>query len=199
MNLYAVGLELANNGVGEPFPVAQIDAMFTAIIAINRAYGCAVDDVYQHQPWAPGRKIDPATAAAVQGPWRPRSINSSGTWNLDDLTAEVRRRAGTIPPPEPPPGGNMSAAAVVVGDDRLVRYFVIGADAAVWQLWWDDVEHAWSPWQTLGGGIVGDLTATATPGSPRIDVAGRGGDGALWASTWDGMAWLPWAAVAPWP
>lgn len=92
MNLYAVSLELANNGVGEPYPQAQIDAAFAASVAVVRAYGLDPGDICTHYEWAPTRKIDPATADAVQGPWRPRSATSSGTWNLDDLIAEHRRR-----------------------------------------------------------------------------------------------------------
>ena len=49
------------------------------------------------------RKIDPATAAAVEGPWKPRSTNSSGTWSQDDIRAECARRATTTPEPEPEP------------------------------------------------------------------------------------------------
>jgi hypothetical protein len=99
--------EVANNGVGEPWPQVQIDAYFKASIVMNKRFGNKPDDIFTHaigtgNGWT-DRKIDPATAAAVQGPWKPRSIGSSGTWNLDDCRAEIRKRAGAQPEPGPEP------------------------------------------------------------------------------------------------
>jgi len=88
-------LEVANNGVGEPWPVEQIDAYFAGSAALNLYVGNLVTDVITHRAWAPDRKIDPATADAVQGPWRPGSCTSSGTWDLEDIKAECVRRAET--------------------------------------------------------------------------------------------------------
>ena len=102
MNQYAVGMEICNNGVGEPYPQAQIDAAFVVSNTLTADCGIMPFDVCTHQAYAPDRKIDPARAEAVQGPWRPRSINSSGTWDLGDLADECNRRAsGPIPPPTP--------------------------------------------------------------------------------------------------
>lgn len=98
MNDYAFGIEIANDGVGEPYPAAVVDAAFVVSNAINAAVGNRPDDVCTHQAWAPTRKIDPATAAAVQGPWRPASVTSSGTWSLPDLQAECINRATVAPP-----------------------------------------------------------------------------------------------------
>lgn len=103
MNTYAVGIEIANNGIGEPYPAAQIDAAFTASLAICAAEGLDPADVAGHDDWAPDRKIDPATANAVQGAWQPKPVNSSGSWSLVDLRDECWRRAGATPvPPKPP-------------------------------------------------------------------------------------------------
>lgn len=102
MNTYAIGVEAANSGNGEQWPGVQIDAYFALSLALTDAYGLAADDVATHAEWAPTRKIDPATAAAVKGIWQPRSINSSGTWNLDDLRAECRARSSSSPTPTPP-------------------------------------------------------------------------------------------------
>ena len=101
-NSWVIGNECANNGVGEPWPPAQIDAAFAVQLACAAAYGFRPDDLCTHQVWAPTRKIDPATAAAVQGGWQPASVTSSGTWNLADIRAEALRRAGTPPAPRPP-------------------------------------------------------------------------------------------------
>jgi len=99
MNTHAIGIEAVNTGTGEQWPQAQIDAYFAINNALANACGLAPSDLSSHAEWAPGRKIDPATAAAVVGPWRPASINSSGTWALDDIRNEAERRAGTMPPP----------------------------------------------------------------------------------------------------
>lgn len=109
-------IEVANSGVGEPWPAVQIDAYFAASNELNRRFGNLPTDVFSHalgagDGWT-SRKIDPATAAAVQGSWRPRSVNSSGTWSLADIRAECSRRAGTKPP-KPPSG---STYTVVAGD-----------------------------------------------------------------------------------
>jgi N-acetylmuramoyl-L-alanine amidase len=102
MNTYALGIEAGNNGIGEAWPVEQIGAYFLLNNALAHAYGLAVTDCATHAAWAPSRKVDPATAAAVAGDWRPRAINSSGTWDLDDVRAECVARDTPAPEPEPP-------------------------------------------------------------------------------------------------
>jgi hypothetical protein len=103
MNLYAVSLELCNGGTGEVYPRDQIDAAFAVSLAITSHLDLAPDDVGLHHSYAPDRKVDNAVASAVAGPWAPRAINTSGSWNLDDLRAECRTRAGVEPPPDPGP------------------------------------------------------------------------------------------------
>ena len=109
-NTTLVNVEVNNSGVGEAWSTALIDAYFEATLAINAYCGNAPDDCVGHHHYTPSRKIDPATAAAVQGAWRPRSLNSSGTWNLDDICNELNRRAVPAPipvPPTPDPGDDM--------------------------------------------------------------------------------------------
>lgn len=91
-------IEVANNGVGEAWPVAQVDAYFLASNALNAHFGNLPTDVISHalgsgDGWT-DRKIDPATAWAVQGGWSPQSCNGSGTWLLADIRNECARRAG---------------------------------------------------------------------------------------------------------
>lgn len=100
-NTHVFGMEIANTGVGEPYPQAQIDAAFTVSNTVNRKMGNQPSDVCTHQDYAPDRKIDPATTSALSG-WQPRSVNSSGSWHCDDLRAECSRR-GAPPRPTPPP------------------------------------------------------------------------------------------------
>ena len=93
MNTYAVGIEIGNNGSGEPYSQACINAAFVTSLAVTRECGLLPTDVIHHQAYAPDRKVDPATCTGVQGDWYPKSITSSGTWSLDDLKAECDRRA----------------------------------------------------------------------------------------------------------
>lgn len=115
MNTQAVGMEICNNGVGEEYPAKQIDACFKTSIVIANNLGIPCDDACIHQVWAPTRKIDPATAYAVQGSFHPKSITSSGTWSLTDLQAELRLRSQSLPLPDD-------------GDDEVARSFVRHGD-----------------------------------------------------------------------
>lgn len=144
MNTHAIGIEAVNTGVGEAWPQAQIDAYFTINNALAAAYDLEPADCCTHAVWAPGRKIDPATAAAVQGPWQPRSTTSSGTWNLDDIRAEASRRSSS-----PPPMGD---------DDMQVRLLVLTDSDAQWLAETDNEGQAlYVTW--------------AGPGSPAVDTA----------------------------
>jgi len=103
MNSYALGIEFYNNGVGGAWPRIQIDVGFAVVTTILRKLGLQPTDLFTHEGYAPDRKVDPATAAAVQGLWTPRSKNSSGSWNDGDLRAENVARSAGAPPPEEPP------------------------------------------------------------------------------------------------
>jgi len=130
MNTHAIGIEAVNTGVGEPWPQVQIDAYFAINNAVAAAYGLDPGDCCTHAAWTPGRKIDPATAAAVQGPWRPASINTSGTWALEDVQHEARRRATTQPPPNPEDDDSMYLATLSDGTVAVVGSAVRPASAA---------------------------------------------------------------------
>lgn len=130
-------LEVANNGVGERWPVEQIDAYFAGSNALNARFGNLPTDVFSHAlgggeatGWT-SRKIDPATAASVEGPWRPRSVNGSGTWSLADIRAECSRRSSSSPAPAPPD------PSLPIGDDDMA-YAVLQAsdDPSGPFLWW---------------------------------------------------------------
>lgn len=99
MNEFAFGMELMNDGVGQPYPRVQVDAALATSNAVNKRCGNRLDDVATHAAYAPGRKIDPARASAVEGPWRPRGAGPGDTWSLDDLRAECLRRGIAQPPP----------------------------------------------------------------------------------------------------
>src|SRR5215467_2503263 len=101
MNSYAVGVEMGNNGVGELWPQVQVDTMFIVSNMLNAKFGNQPTDISSHQFWAPDRKIDPATCN-VQGPWKPTSCTSSGTWDRKSIQDECVKRSGSTPAPKPP-------------------------------------------------------------------------------------------------
>lgn len=92
MNTHAVGIEIQNDGLGEPYSAAVMDAAFRTSIAVGRHLDLDPTDCATHFSWAPTRKIDPATTDAVMGPWRPEAVTTSGTWSVADLQAEHARR-----------------------------------------------------------------------------------------------------------
>jgi len=135
--------EVANNGVGEPWPIEQVNAYFVASNALNARFGNLPTDVFTHafgagDGWT-DRKIDPATADAVQGSWRPRAVNGSGTWSLADIRAECAARAGAPAPRPPTPIGD--DMALVIKGDRSDSYYawngvtVTGIPGLEWVDW----------------------------------------------------------------
>ena len=162
MNSYAIGIEAANNGVGQPWPEEQIDAYFAVNNALAAAYGLAATDCVTHHEWAKDRKIDPAVATSVYGPWMPRSLNSSGTWNLDDIRSEAARRAGSTPIPTPG------------GDDVQVRLLILTDSEAQFLAMTDDQGQAlYVTWAGPGGvGSPADRAIAAH----RSEAARKGHD-----------------------
>ena len=113
-NTHIWGIEVQNSGVGQTWPQVQIDAYFRCNEALAALFGNQVTDLTTHQFYAPSRKVDPATAWDIEGPWRPSSVTSSGTWSTPSIRDEAVRRAHTQPePPIPPP----------VGDDNMICVF----------------------------------------------------------------------------
>ena len=137
-NVYGVQIEVENNGLGEPWSQKLIDEYFRGSLAIAKALSLKPDDIVGHAHYAPTRKIDPAQAGVVQGPWKPRSINGSGTWNLDDMKAECTKRAGsgTITPPKPQPDDEEDSVFVgfwmLRGDPQGAVYSVYTGGYKIW-------------------------------------------------------------------
>ena len=55
----SIGIEAYNDGVGEPWPAAQIDAYVRGTAAICEHQGWGADRVKAHRETDPGRKVDP--------------------------------------------------------------------------------------------------------------------------------------------
>jgi hypothetical protein len=102
MNAALVGIEVANNGIGERWPDPQTTLYAQTVAALCAWYGWDVDAVYLHATTGPpsggcNSKIDPA------GPWQlePDLVGST-TWNLDLWRWYVANATtGTGPTPDP--------------------------------------------------------------------------------------------------
>ncbi len=101
MNTHAIGIEAANNGVGEPWPLVQQDAYLTLCHALCAAYAIPADHVRAHWEWAPGRKIDPA------GPshW----ATGTASWDMPEFRVDAAGNGSTPPQPTPTPEDDMPA------------------------------------------------------------------------------------------
>lgn len=164
MNTYAIGMEIQNSGVGEPYPAVQMDNAFAVSLALCAAYGLTPDDICTHSVYAPSRKIDPATADAVQGSWRPASVNSSGSWSLDDLADECYNRFTTAPVPVPPLEDDEEMAflirdvesgsvALVYGDGKVTHIDGTALDGMI---------ARFGPWIDMEPGTYNDFDASGT-------------------------------------
>ena len=67
-NSLSVGWECENNGIGEPWPDRQLDAIARGQAAVARHLAQPASTVIYHRAYAPGRKIDPA------GPGIPQNV-----------------------------------------------------------------------------------------------------------------------------
>lgn len=190
MNSYAVGMEISNSGVGEPYPRAQIDAAFLVSNTLNAHLGNQPSDVCTHYGYAPTRKIDPARAEGVQGPWVPRSCSSSGTWDLADLIAECNARAAGAPPAPTPLEDD--AVLYVEVSDAWARFVATGqADPLVlWQVGYTTGERADVHAANLRHVSVtkAQLSGCSLVGEPP--PADDGGGPARWDPTADFYEWI---------
>jgi len=58
-NTNFIGIECANDGVGEPWPQKQIEALGVGTAALLRVMQATPSMVVGHKEWAPKRKVDP--------------------------------------------------------------------------------------------------------------------------------------------
>ena len=121
MNTHAIGIEAANNGVGEPWPHVQQVAYVNLCAALCMAYDIDVSLVRSHYEWTT-RKVDVAGQSMYAA--------GSSSWNMTLFRDDVQ--SATLPePPTPQPEDDDMAAtfiiintqtgqpALVYGDGRL--------------------------------------------------------------------------------
>lgn len=89
-NRYAIAIEAANDGVGEPWPLPQQDTYVRLCAALVDAYDLQPGDVFAHHEWT-DRKIDPAGNS--------RYATGKDSWDMGLFRADV---AAVLTPPEPP-------------------------------------------------------------------------------------------------
>lgn len=114
-NSHMIGIEAENDGVGEPWPAAQMHAYARLCAALAVRYRFGLGRVLGHKEvcWPVGRKTDPDFD---MGPFRV------------DVDAEIRHLRQPAPGHVPPP--------VVHGGYILTRYLragLSGPDVAAWQ------------------------------------------------------------------
>lgn len=108
MNARNVGIEVGNNGVGEPWSDEVCDLYGRTVAALLDWYGWDLGHVYLHNTTGPpsggcNSKIDPA------GPWTRQRDLTSQTWDLGTWHAFVAERQGHRPtPPQPPEDDDMA-------------------------------------------------------------------------------------------
>lgn len=105
MNRHAIGIEGANSGVGEPWPIVQQRAYVTLCAKLCDHYDIPINNVRAHFEWT-SRKIDPAGSS--------RYADGGNKWDMDKFRGDVfLKLVTTKPPPEPEPGEDMALIAYV--------------------------------------------------------------------------------------
>lgn len=89
-NQRLIGIEIGNNGIGEPYPTVQQNTVLWLVRTLaahyGPIYGFGMNSVISHFEWAPARKNDPAGPSR----WAP----GGGRWNMAAFRADV----GAQPP-----------------------------------------------------------------------------------------------------
>jgi len=116
MNAWALGIELANAGTGEPYPAVQIEALIELTAHAVAFANIDVDHVRAHHEWSPGRKIDPAGPS----PW----ATGSSSWNMAAARATIAARALELRET-----GEMTNPIILWRHKSYANVFVIGSGA----------------------------------------------------------------------
>jgi len=103
-NRWMISVEAGNNGVGEAWPAAQVDALVQLCALLVSLYGLQPTDIWTHagwcQPSTPGRKIDPAGPT----PSHPQLGGTTGAATWDQAAFRALVAGGQyVPPCVPPP------------------------------------------------------------------------------------------------
>lgn len=80
LNSSSIGIEIDNNGLGEPYTEAQINSLLKLCAALKKRYNIPTANFIGHADIAPTRKPDPANF-----PWKLFAENGFGLWYDDQL------------------------------------------------------------------------------------------------------------------
>lgn len=75
LNSSSIGIELDNNGIGDPWPEVQIQALVDLLATLKEKYKIPQANFIGHMDSAPTRKIDPANF-----PWKTLADSGFGFW-----------------------------------------------------------------------------------------------------------------------
>jgi hypothetical protein len=138
-----IGIEAVNNGMGEPWSDAMLDAYEIGVAAILKHLGWDESRVLTHHEWAPSRKIDPAGPNGGRIAFLPNSI----TWDGDSWRARIHERLNPPPPPPTPePPVYDEDMGTLWRDQRFANVFLVNGDAV-----------------TVGPGLYDSLVARGVP------------------------------------
>lgn len=107
LNSSSIGIELDNNGLTDPWPYVQIDALIQLLTYLQKKYNIPQANFIGHMDYAPTRKNDPS-----RFPWNKLAERGFGYWYEDVL--------------EDPPVGFDPRIAL-----RIIGYDVKNIDAAI--------------------------------------------------------------------
>jgi hypothetical protein len=185
MNTHSLAIEAGNNGIGEPWPVAQQEGYQRLVQALCDFYAIPAGKVVAHFEWT-SRKIDPAGPSR----WATGTLSWKMAGFRSDVSAGWPTGAPPMPTPTPPgqiapyPGeGDYGCAAGVcrAWQDMMIFGGWISDNPANHDgVWGDGMYYAcyelqtgfgWSDADGVGGGHTWDHACTR--GAPPCPRCGR--------------------------
>lgn len=121
-NSSVFGCEAENDGIGEPWSPAQIDAYLRLIAACARAAGFGPEMVCRHAEWSNMGKTDTATAPLDNGDWIRMKVA--------DLLAN--RPIPPAPPPPPPPPPRKDSSLMLIYWSKGRASLLLASGKTVW-------------------------------------------------------------------
>jgi peptidoglycan hydrolase-like protein with peptidoglycan-binding domain len=108
-NSRTIGIEIMNDGVGEPYTDAQVMTVLHGVsllwndLAPRYGWGFQSDRIFGHFEWAPTRKCDPTGVSLWTTPENTAGCNRGPRWYMDQFRHSVIAHALDLVLPPPPP------------------------------------------------------------------------------------------------
>lgn len=104
-NPRSIGLEIGNNGIGEPYSEDQQKAVLACATEIYKAFGpmfgwdnADLTEIFSHFEYAPTRKCDPTGLSRWSNDGNKKGCNAQPRWNMNAFRAEVKAGLAPVPP-----------------------------------------------------------------------------------------------------